>query len=164
MSLASRIAFTLLIFHALLNIAQGVYCVTRPTAWLQLAPSAFEGAPDAAVQAIGLGALGIGWYQLIFAWQGNRALVIATIPLRLVFAAVVYRTSGWGAVAIYQPFGSRQQSRLTQKFIKMPFSFVTKDMVSSYTRNITVKKDAGKEAKDKTGKEGKEAKPWVSAL
>lgn len=46
----------------------------------------------------GLGALGIGWYQLVFAWQGNRALIVATIPLRLVFAAVVYRSSGWGAV------------------------------------------------------------------
>lgn len=47
----------------------------------------------------GLGALGIGWYQLIFAWQGNKALIVATIPLRLVFAAVVYRASGWDAVA-----------------------------------------------------------------
>jgi hypothetical protein len=48
---------------------------------------------------VGLGALGIGWYQLIFAWQGNKALIVATIPLRLVFAAVVYRASGWDAVA-----------------------------------------------------------------
>ena len=52
-SLISRTATTLLILHALLNIAQGVYCITRPSVWLGLAPDAFEGSPDAAVQAIG---------------------------------------------------------------------------------------------------------------
>lgn len=52
-SLMSRTALTLLILHALLNIAQGVYCITHPAAWLELAPDAFQGSPNAAVQAIG---------------------------------------------------------------------------------------------------------------
>lgn len=54
-SLISRTAHTLLILHALLNIAQGVYCITRPSAWLDLAPAAFKTSPHAAVQAIGIG-------------------------------------------------------------------------------------------------------------
>jgi hypothetical protein len=53
MSLLSRTALTLLTIHALLNIAQGVYCIVRPRAWTSLVPSAFKGTPDAAVQAIG---------------------------------------------------------------------------------------------------------------
>lgn len=52
-SLISRTALALLILHALANIAQGMYCITQPQAWLSLAPSAFTGSPDAAVQAIG---------------------------------------------------------------------------------------------------------------
>jgi hypothetical protein len=52
-SLISRTALSLLILHALLNIAQGIYCITRPAAWLGLAPDAFQGSPDATVQAIG---------------------------------------------------------------------------------------------------------------
>lgn len=52
-SLISRAAYALLILHALLNIAQGVYCITHPLAWLVLAPATFKGSPDAAVQAIG---------------------------------------------------------------------------------------------------------------
>lgn len=43
----------------------------------------------------GLGALGIGWYQLIFTWQNNKGLIVATIPLRLVYAAVVYEVAVW---------------------------------------------------------------------
>lgn len=41
----------------------------------------------------GLGMLGIGWYQAIFAWQNNKGLLVATIPLRLVYAAI---TASWG--------------------------------------------------------------------
>ena len=46
-------------------------------------------------------------------------------------------------------------------------------MIFSFTPGVSVKKDAGKESKDKTGakemedkttEEGKEAKPWMSAL
>lgn len=47
----------------------------------------------------GLGALGMGWYQFIFACQNNRALFVATIPLRIVYAFVVARIAGWDAVA-----------------------------------------------------------------
>lgn len=46
----------------------------------------------------GLGALGVGWYQFIFTFQNNRQLLIATIPLRLVYAAVVARWGEWKAV------------------------------------------------------------------
>ncbi|KAJ4399651.1 hypothetical protein N0V91_009304 [Didymella pomorum] len=92
-SLMSRTALTLLILHALLNIAQGVYCITHPAAWLELAPDAFQGSPNAAVQAIGLGALGIGWYQLVFAWQAEHATGLLNAdmdPHYSIIAAPVY--------------------------------------------------------------------------
>jgi hypothetical protein len=38
----------------------------------------------------GLGAVAVGWYQLIFTFQGNRRMMASTIPLRLGFAAVMY--------------------------------------------------------------------------
>jgi hypothetical protein len=55
----------------------------------------------------------------------------------------------------------------------MPFSFVTKNMVFSYTSSVNAKKDADKQSKDKvygkemegkTVEEGKQVKPWMSAL
>jgi hypothetical protein len=42
----------------------------------------------------GLGAIGVGWYELIFAWQSNRGLILATIPLRLLFGCVIW---DWGS-------------------------------------------------------------------
>lgn len=55
----------------------------------------------------------------------------------------------------------------------MPFSFVTKSMVFSYTPGVIFKKDADKKGNDTTDakgkegetvKEGKETKSWMSAL
>jgi hypothetical protein len=36
--------------------------------------------------------MGVGWYQLVFAYQNNRTLILATIPMRLFFAVVMW---GW---------------------------------------------------------------------
>ncbi|KAF1922751.1 uncharacterized protein M421DRAFT_10294 [Didymella exigua CBS 183.55] len=74
-TIVSRTARALLILHGLLNVAQGFYCLLRPC----------------------LGALGVGWYQFVFACQNNRALISATIPLRINYAAVVYRSMGGAA-------------------------------------------------------------------
>lgn len=116
----ANIARFLLIIHGLANMAQGFYSITDPYGWRELAPESFKRTPDAAVQAIGiclpafstlslgfyeglieagLGALGIGWYQFVFACQNNRSLFIATIPLRIVYAFVVARWAGRDAVA-----------------------------------------------------------------
>jgi hypothetical protein len=37
----------------------------------------------------GLGNIAVGWYQLIFAAQGNRRMMLSTVPLRLGFAVVM---------------------------------------------------------------------------
>jgi hypothetical protein len=47
---------------------------------------------------IGLGAIGVGWYELIFAYQNNRALIIATIPMRLFFAFIMLAWGNTGVV------------------------------------------------------------------
>ncbi|KAF2628283.1 hypothetical protein BU25DRAFT_448224 [Macroventuria anomochaeta] len=98
MSRISQIARFLLLIHGLLNIAQGLYCIAQPLAWSELAGSAFRGTPNPAVQSIGLGALGVGWYQCVFACQNNKALFIATIPLRIIYAAIIARWGGWKPV------------------------------------------------------------------
>lgn len=49
---------------------------------------------------VGLNALGIGWYQFLFSWRDDRVLMGATVPLRLVFAAVMWKMgAGRGVVA-----------------------------------------------------------------
>ncbi|OSS51865.1 hypothetical protein B5807_03466 [Epicoccum nigrum] len=68
MSSLSHLARYLLILHGLLNIAQGLYSITNPQGWMHHAGPMFSGAPDHAVCAIGLGALGVGWYQFVFSW------------------------------------------------------------------------------------------------
>ncbi|KAF1360952.1 hypothetical protein EJ07DRAFT_45758, partial [Lizonia empirigonia] len=89
MSRLSQTARFLLILHGILNIAQGLYSITQPRAWAALAGPDLTRTPVQAVQAIvGLGMLGVGWYQAVFAWQNNKGLLVATIPLRLVYAAV----------------------------------------------------------------------------
>jgi hypothetical protein len=111
MSPLSRIAQLLLITHGLLNIAQGIYSLVSLQEYAALGGDIFAGAPDKALKSIGeysvhqtiphqsanrrtgLGAIGVGWYELIFAWQYNRALILSTIPMRLMFAAVI---SSWG--------------------------------------------------------------------
>ena len=40
---------------------------------------------------VGLNALGLGWYQFIFSIQNNQALFAATVPLRLIHAAVMWK-------------------------------------------------------------------------
>ena len=37
----------------------------------------------------GLGNIAVGWYQLIFTLQGNRRMMLSTVPLRLGFAMVM---------------------------------------------------------------------------
>jgi hypothetical protein len=46
----------------------------------------------------GMGSIAIGWYQLIFAYQGNRRLMASTIPLRLGFAAMMTQWDNTGLV------------------------------------------------------------------
>ena len=53
MSLLPRLARTFLILHALLNIAQGLYCITNPQGWVDLAGPLFDDSPVRAVLAIG---------------------------------------------------------------------------------------------------------------
>jgi hypothetical protein len=48
--------------------------------------------------SIGLGGIGVGWYELIFAYQKNRALILATIPMRLFFAFIMLAWGNTGVV------------------------------------------------------------------
>lgn len=47
---------------------------------------------------LGLGAIGVGWYELVFAYQCNRALIAATIPMRLFFAIVMWTWGNHGVI------------------------------------------------------------------
>jgi hypothetical protein len=49
------------------------------------------------VRCTGLGSIGVGWCQLVFAYQNNRTLILATIPMRLFFAIVMWN---WGNSAV----------------------------------------------------------------
>ena len=51
----------------------------------------------------GLGSFGVGYYQLVFTYYGNRALVVATIPMRLLFAGLMASWGkGFGGVVAYE--------------------------------------------------------------
>ncbi|KAJ4993694.1 hypothetical protein SVAN01_00748 [Stagonosporopsis vannaccii] len=100
---SSKIARFILIGHGLLNIAQGIYSIIRTQDWVIIAGSGFTGSPPAAVQAIaGLGALGIGWYQFVFACQNNQPLLAVTVPLRLVYASILAWSGNNGKVVAYE--------------------------------------------------------------
>jgi hypothetical protein len=106
----------ILIAHDLMNMAQGIYSLFSPKEYGALVGDTFASTPDKALQSIGapphhqslqqttdsncigLGALGVGWYELIFAYQNNRALTLATIPLRLVFASVMWNWENSGVM------------------------------------------------------------------
>lgn len=47
---------------------------------------------------LGLGAIGVGWYELVFAYQNNHALILATIPMRLFFALVMWTWGNTGVI------------------------------------------------------------------
>lgn len=53
MSLIKSILRSILFLHGLLNIAQGLYGVLRPTEFVKASGRMFEGAPEVAVQSIG---------------------------------------------------------------------------------------------------------------
>lgn len=110
----------LLTLHALLNLTQGLYTLISPRSYATSIGPMMAGASDKAVGAIGihlhisiphpeprsnttaptgLGALAVGYYQLIFVYQGNRTLVAATIPLRLGFAGVMWWWGEMGGLA-----------------------------------------------------------------
>lgn len=121
MSSLTHLARYLLILHGLLNIVQGLYSITNPQGWINLAGPLFAGTNEHAVCAIGttpgphlttsahtnsyqlgLGALGVGWYQFVFSVQNNQALIAATVPLRLVYAAVLWKMGAGGKVVAYE--------------------------------------------------------------
>ena len=94
----------LLILHSFVNIALGIYPFINPEEYSAI--TGVEGS-DQTLQLIGkfappttptqtkqrykgLGGIAVGWYQLIFTFQGNRRMMASTIPLRLGFAAVMY--------------------------------------------------------------------------
>lgn len=54
---------------------------------------------DTANHQPGLGGIGVGWYELIFAYQNNRVLILATIPMRLLFASIMTSWGNNGVVA-----------------------------------------------------------------
>ncbi|KAF3008499.1 hypothetical protein E8E13_005324 [Curvularia kusanoi] len=102
MSRISQAARFLLALYGLINIAQGLYSITNPQGWTHLAGANFAGSPAHAVQAIGLGALGVGWYQFIFACQNNQPLLAATVPLRIVYGAIIAKSGGDRKVVMYE--------------------------------------------------------------
>jgi hypothetical protein len=53
----------------------------------------------------GLGAIGVGWYEFIFAYQNSRTLYLATIPMRLLFAAITGNFWGWTNGVVGYEFG-----------------------------------------------------------
>lgn len=53
MSPLPRLARSLLILHALLTIAQGLYCITNPQGWVGRAGPLFEGSGENGVRVVG---------------------------------------------------------------------------------------------------------------
>jgi hypothetical protein len=49
--------------------------------------------------SIGFGEIGVGWYELIFAYQKIRALILATIPMRLFYAFIMLAWGNTGVVS-----------------------------------------------------------------
>ncbi|KAF2024267.1 hypothetical protein EK21DRAFT_117952 [Setomelanomma holmii] len=109
MSPLSRIASFILILHGLINLFHGIYTFVSPTGYIAATGTMFTGSPDKAVQAIGMGAIGIGLYQVVFAYQGNRALILATLLMRLGFMGVMAQWGNTGAVVTRRKTNSLQK-------------------------------------------------------
>ena len=44
----------------------------------------------------------MGWYQFVFSVRNDQALIAATVPLRLVYAAVLWKMGAGGRVVAYE--------------------------------------------------------------
>ncbi|RAK98144.1 uncharacterized protein BO80DRAFT_467254 [Aspergillus ibericus CBS 121593] len=90
--------------------AQGVfllgnafYSILYPSSVANFKGSSLEGTPKGAVQCIGLTSLALGTYYLISTYQRDTAIMVSSVPSRLVAAWVMYRNGGnWTRVAAFE--------------------------------------------------------------
>jgi hypothetical protein len=135
MSPIKQLIRLILILHGLLNVAQGFYSISNPTAWAELGGPSFHPSTNKALQSIGiplspihnttcmhtnvslgLGCIGVGAYGAWGALSNNRSFYVLTFILRLTFATIAYLSWGWeenapvimyeGGVAILAAFAA----------------------------------------------------------
>ncbi|PWY67649.1 hypothetical protein BO94DRAFT_579510 [Aspergillus sclerotioniger CBS 115572] len=90
--------------------AQGVfllgnafYSIMYPSSVANFEGSSLNGTPKGAVQCIGLTSLALGTYYLISTYQRDTAIMVSSVPSRLVAAWIMYRNGGnWTRVAAFE--------------------------------------------------------------
>ncbi|KAL3475382.1 hypothetical protein BJX99DRAFT_229811 [Aspergillus californicus] len=90
--------------------AQGVfllgnafYSITFPSSVAKFEGSSLSGVPEDAIQCIGLTSLALGSYYLISSYQRDTAIMVSSVPSRLVAAWIMYRNGGnWKPVAAFE--------------------------------------------------------------
>ncbi|PYH40867.1 uncharacterized protein BP01DRAFT_307258 [Aspergillus saccharolyticus JOP 1030-1] len=90
--------------------AQGVfllgnafYSILFPASVANFQGSSLTGTPKGVVQCLGLTSLALGTYQLISAYQRDTAIMVSSVPSRVVAAWIMYRNGGnWTRVAAFE--------------------------------------------------------------
>ncbi|PCG88067.1 Hypothetical protein PENO1_112300 [Penicillium occitanis (nom. inval.)] len=90
--------------------AQGVfllgnafYSIMYPSSVASFEGSSLTGVAGDVVQCIGITSLALGTYYLISSYQRDTAIMVSSVPSRLVAAWIMYRNGGnWTQVAAFE--------------------------------------------------------------
>ncbi|KAL2827477.1 hypothetical protein BJY01DRAFT_229077 [Aspergillus pseudoustus] len=97
------VSSTVFAAQGLFLLGNAFYSITYPTAVAQFKGSSLTGTPEGAVQCIGLTSLALGTYYLISSYQRDTAIMVSSVPSRLVAAWVMYRNGGnWIPPAVFE--------------------------------------------------------------
>ncbi|KAL4795320.1 hypothetical protein BDV19DRAFT_389456 [Aspergillus venezuelensis] len=84
-------------------LGNAFYSIASPASVANFEGSSLTGTPKGAVQCIGLTSLALGTYYLISAYQRDTAIMVSSVPSRLIAAWVMYRNGGnWVPPAVFE--------------------------------------------------------------
>ncbi|KAL4885999.1 hypothetical protein BJY04DRAFT_98128 [Aspergillus karnatakaensis] len=84
-------------------LGNAFYSILYPSSVAKFEGSSLAGTPEGAVQCIGLTSLALGTYYLISSYQRDTAIMVSSVPSRLVAAWVMFRNGGsWVPVAGFE--------------------------------------------------------------
>ncbi|RDW93698.1 uncharacterized protein DSM5745_01020 [Aspergillus mulundensis] len=84
-------------------LGNAFYSILYPSSVATFEGSSLTGTPEGAVQCIGLTSLALGTYYLISSYQRHTAIMVSSVPSRLLAAWVMHRNGGnWTRVAGFE--------------------------------------------------------------
>ncbi|RFU29336.1 hypothetical protein B7463_g7010, partial [Scytalidium lignicola] len=84
-------------------LGNAFYSLVNPSAIASMPGGALQGAPIDTIKVIGLSSFTLGVFYVAASYQGNIAMMVTSIPGRIIANYVLYREGGpWRNVAIFE--------------------------------------------------------------